>query len=135
MVYLNRDNGKKMCIITDIESNLGFNTYELLDLDSPDSAIIRHASRHELEEIRSGDLDLDLAFEPKMKELPTASYPATKPAPSSSRFVRVSPDCLDQLAEERLSTNTIAQTKWSLKVFRGKYGPYHIYKSSKSSCG
>ena len=83
-----------------VESNLGFNTYELLDLDSPDSAIIRHASRHELEEIRTGDLDLDLAFEPKMKELPTASYPATKPAPSSSRFVRVSPDCLDQLCNE-----------------------------------
>ncbi len=38
-------------------------------------------ARHELEEIRTGNLDLDLAFEPKMKELPTASDPATKPAP------------------------------------------------------
>ena len=105
----------------------GFNRYTLEDIDSPDAYL---AHKHELEKAQdvvlveyfSDELfgeDVAGGMEEgggKVQENPRPAAPATE----TTRFADLSAEDVDKLAEARTSKNTNVQTKWGVKIFRGK---------------
>lgn len=123
---------EKTCIVTNVNPDLGFNTYNLLDIDSGKTV---RAHRHQLDKVNVVDLGLSLDYSDNEWEADehTSAGASTSTEPTGavyndpmpeiqlkqSRFAKVTQEDLDKLSTERNAQNTTQQTKWGVKVFRG----------------
>lgn len=112
----------KTCQVIDIISNLGFNTYTLVDID--DGTRIK-AYRHQLQKVNVVDLGLSLPMEFTDADHVNNTLLASSPQNiinsinKPPRFASVTSEALDQLSMERNSENTGQQTKWGVRIFQG----------------
>ena len=103
------------CIVTEIRSQHGFNTFQLQCLDTKE--IVR-AFRFQLKVINSGPLIIELSSD---FEMGGAEETVTKTKTAGDRFVPMPSQELDDLASKRTSQATKGQTKWAVQVFKGKH--------------
>ena len=126
----------RVCLVKSITvTNHCFNTFELEDIDED---VVYVAYKHKL--VKAIDLPaISLGQEGEFAEIlvrpmpegavPTAEAalpdsaplerPASNPAATGGRFVRLRADEVDSVASARTVKNTNEQTKWGTKIFKG----------------
>jgi hypothetical protein len=111
-----------LCIIENIKlSQLGFRKYDILYVDSGDRASV---AKHQISPIEVEELsDLpDCDWDTSITEESIHTDDVSEPVNKKSRFAHLTNEQLDEVASERLSRNTDHQTKWAVKLFKGKVG-------------
>ena len=112
-----------ICMIEGIiKTSHGYNVYKLLDVDTNSYNI---AHKHQL--LKATELHMfsdsfteQECHQDEFVENETESEEVVKPVEPNSRFAALSAQDLDGIAAARISKNTDIQTKWGLKIFRGK---------------
>ena len=101
--------GNTQCLMISSYAEGGVNRYNVLNLDTRQNFV---AFRHDLQLI---DLDYvlkDLDHEDLNFNLPEE--------PPKKRFKTVTKEQLDNIAAQKTEQSTQTQTKWAVKLFRGK---------------
>ena len=119
-----------MCTVTQIERTpMGFHRYHIRYVESGHINVV---PKHELRTIEGFDNDdmPEMQWDTPILEVNpcTEVNPGVKPctdvnptaSTSCKRFVTLTEEQLDGVAQERISRNTENQTKWAIKLFRGK---------------
>ena len=105
-----------LCTVIDIHTSvLGMNLYRVKYAVSGDEEVL---PKHQLQVI---DLDDDEEFFPTINTADICagdSLTAVKKA--TKRHLELQDDKIDEIAKCRLSINTLNQTSWIFKLFRGK---------------
>ena len=113
----------KTCLMNSITSRLGWNQYNLVDIDTGHSCV---AARYQLERIPCLDTDLvddifeaEIIVEETEEEVVGTNLDDEKPVGPARLWSNRTEDDLVRLQENRHSKSTSQQTKWARKVFRG----------------
>ena len=114
-----------VCRVDEItESPLGFRLFRLSNCEN--GTVYTNVAKHELQEVHVQELtEADFQAEqlateestveellPTVAEIPTVTKP--------SRHASLSEVDLDEVAKKRLSAHTDYQTRWAVRVFKGK---------------
>ena len=96
-------------LVLSVTNVLGFNKYNLINIRNGEQV---QASSHELQKIHDDILKKD-DEETEEREEESKNIP-------KSRFNTLLPEELDELAKKRTEPGTDKQTKWAIKIFKGK---------------
>ena len=117
---------ERTCLITQIVNRLGFNRYHVTDIDTGHSSIKFCYELKRCKEIPAALLhevfvaDVTVEDEADIPEELSAEWePPVQPA--ITRWVVLSEDEVDHIAENRHYKHTATQTKWAAKVFRSMF--------------
>jgi len=122
----------KQCMINSITNPLGYDRFHLIDLANGDLLLASHFQLGKVQECVidfDDDMDFDDAGPCEIQDtshetgdIPFTCNPASVAPPHANyvdRFRQLSE--LEMLAAKRLSENTTAQTKWSVRTFKGAF--------------
>lgn len=117
---------EKTCMITEIVNRLGFNRYQVTDIDTGHSFMAFSYELKRCDEIAAALLPEVFVDEVMEDEAAVPVEPAmelmewdTPVEPAPTRWAMLSEDEVDHIAENRHSKHTATQTKWAAKVLRG----------------
>ena len=106
----------RTCFVDSISKTLGFNQYNLIDIDS---GVMLKRARYQIEPTAAMDVFVkpDEPFE--IPDFDSVKEENTDNA-QKKRFVEVSMEDLDKIELNRTSKRTRQQTVWAVSVFKGK---------------
>jgi hypothetical protein len=123
--FVSTDN--RVCYVENIEKNLGFNQYILVDIDS---GVQLRKCRYQIQPIQvefvTGD-ETDVEFENINIEPLESNEDQKKGKDEEKRFPTLSEQDLNTLQMNTNSKNTKSQTHWGVKIFKGERR-CHVYK-------
>ena len=121
----------KICLITDIRNVLGFNEFTLVDIDTGSTLIARRYQMERSDEVAAALLpefqlsDDHLIATTEDIDMPLLDHDdaSDQPDTNSTRWARVTEDDINNLAANRHSHHTGSQTKWAVRLFKGRKLP------------
>ena len=102
--------GEGEYMVLSVNNVLGFNKFQLINIRNGQQV---QASSHELQKIRD---DILKAEEDEESEV----FEGNETVVPKARFTTLNAEELDNLAKKRTEPGTDKQTKWAIKIFKGK---------------
>ena len=111
--------------ITSIDNALGFNRYNVLDLDS---GITVQKYHYQLQPMKEDPLPVSVADDILFQLNPAPVVEEIKEKDDKKRFASVTADELDTIEANRNSSRTKRQTSWAVGIFKGESvaGPFKL---------
>lgn len=114
---------QELCVLTGVSASpMGYKLYRVQSLDTGEFKTVH---KHELSELVLEDLvdglvtEWDTNVDSSVAGVPEVAVPVVE-VKNPGRFADMSDAQLDDVAKSRLSVNTENQTRWAVRLYKGK---------------